>query len=197
MDFKNSETRLNLMKAFAGESQARNRYTFAASNAKKQGYYMLEKVFLFTADQERAHGEVFYNHLKELSGLNLTVEGTYPIDIDKDIASLLQSSAHNEYEEYETVYPEFAKIARKEGFEKVAIDFEHIAGIEKVHGDRFKSLLVKMESNALYKETKTENWMCLNCGFIYEGVEVPHMCPVCSYEQGYFIRLGYAPYTKM
>ena len=196
MDFKNSETRLNLMKAFAGESQARNRYTFSAKKAKELGHDMLEKVFLFTAEQERAHAEVFYNHLKQLSGENLSIEGTYPIDIYDDLNQILKSSSHNEYEEYEHVYPGFAKTARKEGFEKVAIDFEHIAGIEKVHGDRFNNLLTKVNSQGLYKDSSTQNWMCLNCGFIYEGMQVPNMCPVCSYDQGYFIRLSYAPYTS-
>lgn len=196
MDFKNSETRLNLMKAFAGESQARNRYTYMAKKAKEQGHDMLEKVCLFTADQERAHGEVFYNHLKELAGENLSVEGTYPVDVYDDLSKLFEAAAHNEMEEYESVYPEFARVARKEGFEKVAVDFEHIAGIEHVHANRFKNILVKLNSQGLYKDSATQNWMCLNCGFIYEGMQVPNMCPVCSYDQGYFVRLAYAPYTS-
>lgn len=196
MDFNNSETKKNLMKAFAGESQARNRYTFAAKVAKEAGYDMIEKVFLFTAEQERAHGEVFYNHLKQCSGENICIEGCYPCDLSEDLNELLRMASHNEFEEYEDVYKEFACTARKEGFEKIAVDFEHIAGIEKVHGDRFMRLLTLLESNALYTDVKTKNWMCLNCGFIYEGVNVPKKCPVCLYEQGYYIHLEDAPYTS-
>ncbi len=196
MDFKNSETKMNLMRAFVGESQARNRYTFAAKKAKECGYEMLEKVFLFTADQERAHAEIFYNHLKALSNESICVDGSYPVDIYDDLCQVLKSASHNETQEAEDVYPYFASVARNEGFEKVAVDFEHIAGIEKVHSERFSALLTALESNSLYNDVKTSNWMCLNCGFIYEGVKVPKKCPVCLYDQGYYIRLKDAPFTS-
>ena len=195
MEFNESQTKENLMRAFAGESQARNRYTFAAEMAKKQGYAMIEKTFVFTADQEKAHAEVFYNHLKELSGQTLFIDGGYPVDIYDDVIAALKSAAHNEYEEYEDVYQNFADIAKQEGFIKVEQDFRNIAEIEKMHGDRFSNLVQGLENNDLYQSLRTVRWMCLNCGFIYEGTHVPSQCPVFSYEQGYFIRLNNAPYT--
>lgn len=195
MDFKDSQTKENLMRAFAGESQARNRYTFAADVAKKQGYPMIEKTFKFTADQEKAHAEVFYNHLKELSGQTIFIDGGYPVDVYDDVMTALKSAAHNEYEEYEDVYQNFAEVATQEGFLKVAQDFKNIAEIEKMHGDRFNNLVKGLENNDLYQSLNTVRWMCLNCGFIYEGTSVPEKCPVCNYEKGYFIRLNTAPYT--
>lgn len=195
MEFKDSQTKENLMRAFAGESQARNRYTFAAEVAKKQGYPMIEKTFKFTADQEKAHAEVFYNHLKELSGQTIFIEGGYPVDIYDDVITALKTASHNEYEEYGDVYQNFAEVAHKEGFMKVAQDFKNIAEIEKVHGDRFANLAKGLEENSLYQATNTVRWMCLNCGFIYEGTSVPEKCPVCDHEKGYFVRLNTAPYT--
>lgn len=195
VDFKDSQTKENLMRAFAGESQARNRYTFAADVAKKQGYPMIEQTFKFTADQEKAHAEVFYNHLKELSGQTIFIDGGYPVDVYDDVIAALKSASHNEYEEWEDVYQNFAEVAKQEGFLKVAQDFKNIAEVEKVHGDRFANMVKGLEDNTLYHDTKQAKWMCLNCGFIYEGTEVPQKCPVCDYERGYFIRLNTAPYT--
>ena len=195
MDFKESQTKENLMRAFAGESQARNRYTFAGETAKKQGYPMIEQVFQFTADQEKAHAEIFYNHLKELSGHTIFIDGGYPVDIYDDVITALKSAHHNEYEEYQDVYQEFAEVAKKEGFLKVAQDFKNIAEVEKVHGDRFANLVKGLENNSLYTDVQSAKWMCLNCGFIYEGTSVPENCPVCHYEKGYFIRLNTAPFT--
>lgn len=137
VDFKKSQTKDNLMRAFAGESQARNRYTFATSQAKKQEHHVIESVFRFTADQEKEHAEIFYDHLKELTGENIHVDGAYPVDISDDLTKLLRMAQHNEYEEYDPVYKQFGDIAKEEGFSKVAASFHMISKIEKYHGDRF------------------------------------------------------------
>ncbi len=188
MDFKSSETKLNLLKAFAGESQARNRYTFAAAEAKKQNLTILERLFIFTAGQEKEHAELFYNELKELSGENIEICGTYPIDISTSVVDLLKSAAHNEYEEHNPVYQNFAKIAEDEGFIKVSKLFSNIAEIEKSHGDRFKHFAELLEQNKLFSSDNETKWVCLNCGHIHTGKDAPQVCPVCEHNQGYFIR---------
>ncbi len=196
MDFKNSETKENLMRAFAGESQARNRYTFAASQAKQQKMHVVEAVFSFTANQEKEHAEIFYNYLKELSGENIHIDGSYPVDIYESVLEVLRAAQHNEYEEFDPVYKAFGDKAMEEGFPKVAASFHHIAGIEKIHGDRFGQLADLLEQNKLFINDVECKWMCLNCGFVYEGKEAPQRCPVCDHDKGFFIRLELAPYTK-
>ena len=188
MDFKNSQTKSNLMKAFAGESQARNRYTFAAGEAKKQKLPVIEKLFTFTANQEKEHAQLFYNALSELSGENITVDGTYPIDISTNIVSLLKSAVHNEFEEYSPIYSDFAKVAQDEGFINAYNLFSKIAEIEKVHGERFQYFANLLEQNKLFCEDNETKWICLNCGHIHNSKEAPKICPVCDHEQGYFIR---------
>lgn len=196
MDFKNSETRENLMRAFAGESQARNRYTFAAEQAKEQKLYVIEAVFKFTAGQEQEHAEIFYDHLKELAGENIHIDGSYPVDIYDSVLKVLRAAQHNEYEEFDPVYKAFGEKAMEEGFPKVAAAFHQIAGIEKIHGDRFGELADLLEQNKLFISDVECRWMCLNCGFVFEGKQAPEMCPVCKHEKGYFIRLALAPYTS-
>ena len=196
VDFKNSETKDNLMRAFAGESQARNRYTFAAGEAKKQHLHVIEAVFKFTAEQEKEHAEVFYKHLTEMSGETIHVDGGYPVDITDDVAKLLRMAQHNEYEEHDSVYQAFGEKAKEEGFDKIAASFFMIAGIEKVHGDRFGKFAKLLEENKLFVSDVKTGWMCLNCGFIYDGENVPDKCPVCGSDKGYFIRLELAPFTE-
>lgn len=194
-DFKNSETRLNLMRAFAGESQARNRYTFAAKQAKEQKLHVVEAVFKFTAEQEMAHAKVFYDYLKEMAGETIHIDGGYPVDISDSIAQLLRYAQHNEFEEADDVYLNFGKIAEDEGFAQIAFAFNNIAKIEKTHGERFGQLAKLAEENKLFVSDVSCQWMCLNCGHIYEGNEVPEKCPVCSHDKGYFISIKLAPYT--
>lgn len=194
VDFKESRTRENLMRAFAGESQARNRYTIAAETAKKQGMYAVNQVFLFTADQERAHAERFYGLLKELSGTTIQIDGGYPVDHYVDVVKLLKSSQHNEMEEFEDVYPAFARVAKEEGFEEAAFVFREIAKIEEIHGKRFGKLVELIENGKFYESSEEQSWMCLNCGHIIHGKSVPAKCPVCLHEKGYFIPAGLAPY---
>ena len=135
--FEQSQTRLNLMRAFAGEIQARNRYEFAAGVARRKGLQVIERVFTFTADQERAHAKVFYDFLAPLSGENLVVEGGYPVDIYTEMSDYLRAAQHNEYEEHDDAYASFAAVAQQEGFLEIAHTFRMIAAIEKTHGDRF------------------------------------------------------------
>ena len=193
-DFAQSETRLNLMRAFAGESQARNRYTFAAGLARRKNLYVLESVFTFTADQERAHAKVFYNLLEQVSGQNLQVDGTYPVELFPDILDHLRSAQHNEYQEWEHDYAHFADVAREEGFSEIAKTFDMIADIEKVHGDRFGRFADLLEQGKLFVSDVECKWMCLNCGQIIDATMAPAMCPVCKHDQGWFIRMEMVPF---
>lgn len=188
MDFKSSQTKLNLLKAFAGESQARNRYTFAASEAKKQNLYVIEQLFTFTANQEKEHAELFYNALSECSGENIEICGSYPIDISTNVVDLLKSAAHNEFEEYNPVYSTFAKIAEEEGFMRVSKLFSMIAEIEKTHGERFNHFKELLEGNKLFSNNNETKWLCLNCGHLHSAKDAPQICPVCEHNQGYFVR---------
>ena len=195
VNFKTSETKLNLMRAFAGESQARNRYTFAAQQAKEQKLHVVEAVFTFTADQEKEHAQVFYNHLKEMAGETIQIDGGYPVDISQSVLELLRFAQNNEYEEHDPVYQAFGDKAMEEGFPKIAASFHQIAKIEKVHGDRFGRLADLIEQNKLFISDVECAWMCLNCGHIFTGKEAPQKCPVCEHDRGFFIRLELAPYT--
>lgn len=194
VDFKCSETKDNLMRAFAGESQARNRYTIGASVAKKQNLYVVQAVFQYTADQEREHAEIFYNHLKEMAGETIIVDGGYPVDLSESVVELLRAAQHNEYEEHDPIYKTFGDKAKEEGFPRVAASFHLIAEIEKTHGDRFGRFADLLEQNKLFVSDVETGWICLNCGYIYTGKEVPKKCPVCEHDKGYFIRLALAPY---
>ncbi len=194
---QNSETKGNLMRAFAGESQARNRYTFAAEEACKQNLHVIEMVFRFTADQEKEHATIFYDHLKELAGETITIDGGYPVDSSPSVVQLLRKAHHNEYEEYEDVYAHFADVADSEGFPQVAASFRMIANIEKTHGDRFEAFADLLEQNKLFVSDVACEWMCLNCGHTFSGTAAPEKCPVCDHDRGYFIRLTLAPYSRI
>ncbi len=188
MDFKTSETKLNLLRAFAGESQARNRYTFAASEAKKQNLAVIERLFTFTAGQEKEHAELFYNALGECAGENIEICAGYPIDISTNMVDLLKSAVHNEFEEYNPVYANFAKVAQEEGFTKISKLFENIAEIEKSHAERFEHFMELMQQGKLFSNDNETKWLCLNCGHLHTGKDAPNVCPVCEHNQGYFIR---------
>ena len=192
--FAESQTRENLMRAFAGESQARNRYEFAAAQAKKQKLHVVEAVFRFTADQEKAHAKVYYNHLKELCGNNILVDGRYPIDLYDDMLSHLKAAQHNEYQEWEHDYTGFAHVAKEEGFPEISHLFSQIARIEQVHGDRFGLFADLLERDKLFVSEVECQWMCLNCGYLVTATRPPEICPVCKEGQGYFIRMEMVPY---
>lgn len=195
VDFKNSETKDNLMRAFAGESQARNRYTIAAEQAAKMGHHVIEAIFLYTANQEKEHAAIFYEHLRALSGENIHIDGSYPVDLADDVCGLLRMAQHNEYEEHDDVYQSFADKAKEEEFYQVEASFRMIAQVEKVHGDRFGRYADYMEQNKLYSEDEKTSWFCLNCGYIFEGTQAPPTCPSC-HEEGYFIRAAQSPYES-
>lgn len=194
IQFKDSQTKVNLMKAFAGESQARNRYTFASEEAREQGLYAIQEVFLFTANQERAHAERFYDLLKSLSGETIEICGGFPVDKQDTVEGLLEAAQHNEYEEADDVYIAFGNTAKEEGFMEVASAFFQIAEIEKIHGNRFGQLAEMLKDGTYFETKESEKWMCLNCGNIHTGKKLPGVCPVCRYEKGYFIPLELAPY---
>ncbi|MBP3521407.1 MAG: rubrerythrin family protein [Oscillospiraceae bacterium] len=194
VDFAQSETRKNLLRAFAGESQAKNRYTFSAGFAKKQGLPCVQMVFLFTASQEEAHAKAFYDHLKPFAGENIPIDGAYPIDLYDTVAQHLRAAQHNEYQEYEHDYTGFAHTAKEEGFPEISHLFSQIARIEQVHGDRFGQFADLIESGKLFISDVSCQWMCLNCGYIVTAQRPPEQCPVCKHEQGYFVRLEMVPW---
>lgn len=196
INFNESKTKENLMRAFAGESQARNRYTFAASTAKSQSLHVIEAIFSFTAGQEKEHAEIFYNYLKDLTGEKITVDGDYPVNVTNSVVELLQFAEENEFEEYNPVYKEFGDVAKEEGFSQIATTFYNISEIEKSHAERFKMFKELLQQNKLFVSDVKCKWICLNCGFVFEGTSVPEQCPVCSHDKGYFIRIELAPYTK-
>lgn len=195
MNLSESKTKINLLRAFAGESQARNRYEFAAQQACEENLPVIEFIFKFTAKQEQAHAKVFYDFLKDMAGENIAIDGSYPIDIYDTTLKLLRAAQHNEFEEFEPVYPDFAKIAAQEGFTQISAKFNNIAKIEKAHGERFGMFADLLEQGKLFVSDVEEEWLCLNCGYVHKSSEAPKVCPVCNHKQGYFIRLSLAPYT--
>ena len=194
-NFISSKTKINLMRAFAGECQTRTRYDIASSLSFKKNLYLISEIFKFTANQEKIHAEIFLNLLKECAGNHIEIDGSYPADAYDDIQKLLESSAKNELNESNIVYPEFARIAAEEGFTKAASEFTLIAEIERFHNKRFEHYSSLMKKNMLFRSDNTEKWLCLNCGHVHESSEAPLSCPVCCANQGYFIRLDEAPFT--
>jgi rubrerythrin len=192
--FEQSETRNNLMRAFAGESQARNRYTFEAGLARKKNLHVIEAIFTFTANQELAHAKVYYNLLEPASGQTIHIDGGYPVDIYSDMAQHLRAAQHNEREEWDPVYASFAKTAVEEGFPEIGKTFEQIAGIEKIHSDRFGRFADLLEQDKLFVSDVEVGWMCLNCGEVVRATRAPAVCPVCKHPQGFFIRLDMVPF---
>ena len=197
MEWKDSVTRENLLRAFAGESQARNRYTFSAGAAKKKGLHLIEAIFLYTADQERAHAKVFYDHLKKGGCDNGIIAGAgYPVDLSEEIEDLLELAKTHETEECKDVYPAFALKAEEEGFAEAARHFRQIADVEKTHAQRFQQFAQQLREGKLFVDDVEMGWICLNCGHIHLGKQAPAKCPVCSHDQGYFIRLSLSPWHQ-
>lgn len=169
-DLKGTKTEQNLRDAFAGESQARNKYTYFASAAKKEGYEKVAAIFLETADNEKEHAKL---HLKLLGGIGSTVEN-------------LRAAAAGELDEYTEMYPRMAREAREEGFPEIAYLFESIGAIEKAHQERYRKLLDELEAGTFFIRDEVARWRCRNCGHIHEGLEALKACPVCKHPQGYF-----------
>lgn len=184
---KGTRTAENLLKAFAGESQARNRYTYYSSVAKKQGYNQIAAIFMETAEQEKEHAKRFFKFLKaDLNGEGIEITATYPVALSDDTKFNLKHAAAGENEEWTELYPEFARVAKEEGFPEVAAAFEMISIVEKFHENRYSKLLSNIENNKVFKKDTAVVWKCGNCGFIYEGVEAPELCPACVHPQSYF-----------
>ena len=196
VDFNKSKTKENLMRAFAGESQARNRYTIAAETAREKNMFAINQVFLFTADQERAHAERFYALLQPFSGTTIAIDGAYPVDHYDSVVQLLRAAQHNEMEEATDVYPAFGDVARAEGFPEISATFYEIAEIERIHSKRFGKLASLLESNQYFECVTGRNWMCLNCGYIFCGRKLPEVCPACLHDKGYFIPAELAPFLE-
>jgi rubrerythrin len=180
---KGTETEKNLLASFAGESQARNRYTYFASVAKKAGYEQIAAIFQETADNEKEHAKRFF---KLLEGGEVEIQASYPAGVIGDTAQNLEAAAEGELLEWSTLYKNAAEVARQEGFEKVAIQFEEIAKVEKQHEARYRKLLENLRSDKVFKKDKKVTWQCRNCGYILEGEEAPEKCPACEHPQAYF-----------
>jgi len=189
MNLKGTKTLENLMKAFAGESQARNRYTFYASVAKKEGYEQIAAIFTETADNEKEHAKVFFKHILEgmASELPITVhvDADYPVEL-RTTRENLKASAAGENEEWTMLYPEFADVAEKEGFKDVANSFRQIAKVENRHEARYLKLLDNIEKCKVFKREEKVLWKCGNCGYILEAKEAPDVCPACKHPKSYF-----------
>jgi rubrerythrin len=183
MEFKGSQTEKNLLAAFAGESQARTRYTFFASAAKKEGYEQISAIFQETADNEKEHAQLFFNHLK---GGMVEIKATYPAGITTTTAQNLLASAEGEKLEWGTLYPSFAEVAAKEGFKDVANTFRMVAKVESYHERRYRKLLANVEKGSVFKKESLVKWKCRNCGYVFEGTSVPEKCPVCNHPQSYY-----------
>ena len=194
MNLQNTETQKNLMRAFAGESLARNRYTFAAGQAEREGLPVIAAVFRYTAGQEKEHAEIFADFLRQGGAEQIAIDGDFPVDTAADTLSLLAAAAKNEAKEQTEVYPAFAAVARNEGFAEVARKLELIASIEKCHAGRFDAFHKLLRENKLFVSGVSCGWICLNCGHELNGTEAPQQCPVCG-EAGYFIRLEMSPYS--
>ncbi|KAA6301546.1 MAG: Rubrerythrin [Candidatus Ordinivivax streblomastigis] len=180
---KGTRTEQNLLKAFAGESQARTRYTFFASKAKKEGYEQVAGVFLETADQEKEHAERFF---KFLEGGMVEITASYPAGAIGTTIENLRAAAAGEYEEWNELYPEFAEIAAEEGFPLVAVAFKKIASVEVQHEIRYRKLLSNIETGTVFKKEGEIEWQCRNCGYVHTGNEAPGTCPACLHAQAYF-----------
>jgi rubrerythrin len=181
--FKGSMTEKNLLAAFAGESQARNRYTYFASAARKEGYEQIANIFIETAENEKEHAKVFFKHLR---GGEVTITAGYPAGVIGKTKANLDAAAAGEKMEWTTLYADFAKIAKKEGFADVARSFEQIAKVEKFHESRYRKLIENVTKKEVFKKDKAVKWHCLNCGYIFEGAKPPKLCPACLHPQSYY-----------
>jgi rubrerythrin len=180
---KGSETEKNLLKAFAGESQARNRYTYFMNVAKKEGFEQIAGIFQETADNEKEHAEIFFKHME---GGDAIITADYPAGRIGTTAENLLAAAEGEKMEWGTLYPSFESVARKEGFDKVAESFKEIGEIEERHEKRYRKLLENVKTGTVFKKGEVVEWKCRNCGYIHEGKEAPKICPACKHAQSYY-----------
>jgi rubrerythrin len=180
---KGTKTERNLLTAFAGESQARNRYTFFASAARKEGFEQIGNIFMETAENEKEHAKVFFKYLE---GGDTEIMASYPAGMIKDTKSNLEAAAAGENLEWTTIYVDFSKIAGDEGFPEIARSFEQIAKVEKFHESRYRKLAGNIASSEVFKKKTAVKWHCANCGYVFEGTEAPKECPACKHPQAYY-----------
>ena len=182
-DIRGTQTEKNLLMGFAGESQARNRYSFAASAARKEGFVQIADVFQETADQEKEHAKRMF---KFLEGGELEIQASFPAGITGSAAENLKAAAAGEHHEWSELYPHFAAVAREEGFNIIAAVLEAISVAEKQHESRYLALLANIEQGTVFKKDKPVVWRCRNCGYTHEGTEAPTECPACAHPQAHF-----------
>lgn len=187
MDITGTQTEKNLMIAFAGESQARNRYTFFSSRAKKDGYVQISLIFEETANQEKEHAKRLFSYL---NGGNVEVKWSYPAGVIGTTEENLLAAAEGEHEEWSEMYPTFAEVARQEGLDVIASQFQALAVAERQHEKRYRDLLKNIKSGQVFKRETEKVWRCLNCGYLHTGTEAPDSCPACLHPQAYFELLG-------
>jgi rubrerythrin len=184
---KGSKTAVNLMKSFAGESQARTRYTYYSSIAKKEGFVQIANIFLETAEQEKEHAKRFYKFLKDdYVDEQIEIQASYPVSFHESTLKNLLAAASGENEEWTDLYPSFAKTAEEEGYPEIAVVYRKISEVEARHEARYKKLAKNIEDGTVFKKDEVTLWKCGNCGFIYEGKEAPVACPACAHPQAYF-----------
>ena len=182
-DIKGTQTEKNLIASFAGESQARNRYTYAAGKARKEGYVQIAQIFEETANQEKEHAKRFF---KFLQGGDVEVNAAFPAGVIGTTAENLKAAAAGEHYEWTDMYPGFANVAREEGFEAVAMAWEAISVAEKQHENRYNGLLANVENGTVFKKDKPVVWRCINCGYLHEGPEALENCPACAHPKAYY-----------
>ncbi len=186
MELKGSKTEKNLLKSFAGESQARMRYNYFASVAKKEGYEQISGIFIETADNEKEHAKIFFKYLKESEGKPVEITAEYPAGKIGTTEENLLAAANGENEEHSKLYPEFEKIAKEEGFEEIAKSFHEIAEVEEKHEKRYRKLLENINNNSVFKKPEPIKWKCRNCGYVHKGKEAPEECPACKHPQAHY-----------
>ncbi|NSW87624.1 MAG: rubrerythrin family protein [Syntrophobacteraceae bacterium] len=184
---KGSQTEKNLLMAFAGESQARNRYTYFASQAKKDGFVQIAQIFEETANQEKEHAKRFF---KFLEGGEISITAAFPAGVIGTTLENLKAAAMGEKFEYSELYPEFARVARSEGFDEIADVFEAICVAEEQHEKRYNDLAANVENNRVFRKSSKVVWRCINCGYLHEGEEAPDLCPACAHPRDHYEVLG-------
>ena len=180
---KGSQTEKNLLAAFAGESQARNRYTYFASAAKKEGFEQILRIFLETAENEKEHAKIFFKYLE---GGDVEITAAYPAGVIGNTKKNLEAAAAGENMEWTKIYADFAKVAKAEGFPEVARSFEQISKVEMFHEKRYRKLAANIARSEVFKKKTAAKWHCINCGYAYEGQKAPKECPACKHPQSYY-----------
>jgi len=180
---KGTKTERNLLAAFAGESQARNRYTYFASAARKEGYEQIANIFSETAENEKEHAKVFFKYLE---GGDVEITASYPAGMIKDTKSNLEAAAAGENMEWTILYSDFGKVAKDEGFDEVARSFEQISKVERFHEARYRKLINNIANGEVFKKKNAVKWHCINCGYVFEGAEAPKECPACRHPQAFY-----------